>query len=303
MWRLPAIAYGDGNHPMWGPVTSTINWCEEDYIVTTYCAELINSLTNLMFVYVSGKGIWNCIKHGHDPVFLATWISFLIVGLGSFLFHSTLWYSMQLVDELSMINTTLIMWFATFGHKQSKRFNWVLALFLISVLVTVASVYHYLGDPVFHQNVYAILTIIVIGRSWYQVHTCVKETSPEHYRNMRDMVLLGLASVGAAFILWNLDTIFCGHLRDVRRKIGMPWGFVLEGHAHWHLLTGLGGYFYITYGLYLRYVLDQRTDEYEFIWPSRLTALPCVRRRPGFVKGIRSVNGVNETDGASKKNL
>ena len=155
---------------------------------------------------------------------------------------------MQLVDELSMINTTLIMWFATFGHKQSRQFNWILAFFLISILIIVASVYHYLGDPVFHQNVYAILTIIVIGRSWYQVHTQVKETSPEHYRNMRDMVLLGLASVGTAFILWNLDTIFCRHLRDARRKIGMPWGFALEGHAHWHLLTGLGGYFYITYG-------------------------------------------------------
>lgn len=28
----------------------------------------------------------------------------------------------------------------------------------------------------------------------------------------------------------------------------MPWGFLLEGHAYWHLLTGLGGYYYITYG-------------------------------------------------------
>ena len=155
---------------------------------------------------------------------------------------------MQLVDELSMINTTLIMWFATFGHNQSRLFRILLALFLISTLVTVAGVYHYLGNPVFHQNVYALLTIIVIGRSWYQVQTKVKKTSLEHYTNMRDMVLLGLAAIGAAFTLWNLDTIFCGHITDVRRSIGMPWGFLLEGHAHWHLLTGLGGYYYITYG-------------------------------------------------------
>lgn len=230
--------------------------------------------------------------------------------------------SMQLVDELSMINTTLIMWFATFGHKQSVLFNWFLAIFLVSTLITVAGVYHYLGNPVFHQNAYAVLTVIVIGRSWYQVHTKVKTTSPEHYINMRDMVLLGLASVTAAFTLWNLDTIFCSPITSLRRQVGMPWGFLLEGHAYWHLLTGLGGYYYITYGkrfrrpyydpmtkflfmtgVYLRYVLDQRTDEYEFVWPSRFTSLPYISRRRGFVKGAMTANDMNGADGASKKNL
>lgn len=155
---------------------------------------------------------------------------------------------MQLLDELSMINTTLIMWFATFGHKRSRLFMWLLAITLASTFVFVAVIYHYLGDPVFHQNAYGILTGTVIGRSWYQVQTQVKNTSPDSYKSMRDMILLGLVSVAAAFILWNLDTIYCGQLIVARRYVGMPWGFFLEGHAYWHLLTGLGGYYIITYG-------------------------------------------------------
>lgn len=230
---------------------------------------------------------------------------------------------MQLLDELSMINTTLIMWFATFGHKQSRFFMSLLAMALASTFVVIAVIYHYLGDPVFHQNAYAILTATVIGRSWYQVQTQVKNTSPESYKSMRDMVLLGLVSVTAAFTLWNLDTIYCRHLIAARRRVGMPWGFLFEGHAYWHLLTGLGGYYYITYGkrckmrnvyattklmvfpigLYLRYVLDRRTNEYEFVWPSRFTSLPYIRRRVGFMKGAEFTSGMNGAAGTNKKNL
>ncbi|KAF8469040.1 ceramidase [Kalaharituber pfeilii] len=296
MWKLPSISYGEGFHPTWGPVTATINWCEEDYVVTTYCAELINSITNAMFIYVSAKGIWNCIGNDHSPVFLLTWISFLLVGLGSFMFHSTLWYSMQLVDELSMINTTLIMWFATFGHKKSRIYTWALGLMLFGILITVAGIYLYLEDPTFHQNAYAILTVIVLARSWYQVHTQIKHAAPEDYNNMRDMVLLGLGSVGLAFTLWSLDTMFCRNLILLRRQLGMPWGFLLEGHAHWHLLTGLGGYYYITYGVYLRYCLENRQNEYEFVWPSKFTSLPYVRKRKNVAKA--QANGTTD-----KKNL
>ena len=33
----------------------------------------------------------NCIKEGHDPIFFITFLGLLAVGVGSFLFHSTLW--------------------------------------------------------------------------------------------------------------------------------------------------------------------------------------------------------------------
>lgn len=57
-------------------------------------------------------------------------------------------------------------------------------------------------------------------------------------------------------------------------------------------------------GIYLRHCLDNRQDEYEFMWPSKLTSLPYVRRRPGYAQKSKqngaAANGIN---GTSKKNL
>lgn len=70
-----------------------------------------------MFIYLGIKGIRNCVKYDHDSVFLVAFIGCkntqhsrryslndfqdLLVGIGSFSFHSSLKYPMQLVDELN----------------------------------------------------------------------------------------------------------------------------------------------------------------------------------------------------------
>lgn len=41
-------------------------------------------------MYLAYKGIRSCIRNGHDSVFLVSFIGYLIVGSGSFFFHSTL---------------------------------------------------------------------------------------------------------------------------------------------------------------------------------------------------------------------
>jgi dihydroceramidase len=41
-------------------------------------------------MYLAAKGIRSCLKNGHDTVFLVTFVGYLLVGTGSFLFHATL---------------------------------------------------------------------------------------------------------------------------------------------------------------------------------------------------------------------
>jgi dihydroceramidase len=75
------------NGGYWDPRTSTVDWCESNYTVTKYCAEAINAFTNIIFFYLGLKGI---IKYRHDPILLTSYIGYLTVGIGSFLFHATL---------------------------------------------------------------------------------------------------------------------------------------------------------------------------------------------------------------------
>jgi dihydroceramidase len=87
---LPFISYPASKEGYWEPSTATINWCEEDYYATRYSAEIVNTLTNLLFIALGVKGIRNCLKYDHDNVFLVAFIGYIAVGSGSFAFHTTL---------------------------------------------------------------------------------------------------------------------------------------------------------------------------------------------------------------------
>ena len=53
-------------------------------------------------------------------------------------------------------------------------------------------------------------------------------------------------------------------------------------------MTGVGAYFYITWGIWLRHCLNGRQDEYELHWPRFMTSLPLIVRRHDINK---SANG------------
>ena len=102
------IPYREARDGFWGEQTSTLNWCEEvnnstprkllqiiclpaqDYNITFYCAEVVNTVTNLIFMWLGFKGLRNVIKYSHDRVFILAFLGYIVVGLGSMAFHATL---------------------------------------------------------------------------------------------------------------------------------------------------------------------------------------------------------------------
>ncbi|KAK6582361.1 hypothetical protein PZA11_004769 [Diplocarpon coronariae] len=329
---LPSIKYPPArpDEGFWNPITSTINWCEEDYYATIYSAEIINTLTNLLFIWLGVKGIRNCLRYGHDSIFVVSFCGYLLVGSGSFAFHSTLKCRgprrledtatdscadpMQLLDELSMIYTATIMCYATFSFSQSRAVRILLGVGLagLAVFITVCTAprarpnqstdqsqlyYHYLQDPDFHQNAFALILIVIMARSTYVMEVNIRPTLKEKYgmksrksaasgpltasersandrrdmeilRNMWLMVTLGLAIFLGGFGIWNLDNAFCSTIRRWRHQVGLPWGIVLEGHGWWHLMTGVGAYYYVVWAIWLRHCLNERQDEFVLSWPS-----------------------------------
>lgn len=185
------------------------------------------------------------------------------VNAGLIRFCVSLLDPMQLVDELSMIYTTCLMCYATFSYSKSRQYAFVLALGLVSLAIFITLYYHYLQDPTFHQNAYAILTAVVLARSMYVMEFSLRpsltqheeqhklrynrsmtaeETTTSQSEDRRDakilasmwvMIACGLGTFLTGFGIWQLDNEYCSTIRSWRREIGLPWGVILEGHGWW----------------------------------------------------------------------
>jgi len=304
-FKLPSIPYPPArpDEGYWAPVTASLNWCEEDYYATLWSAEIVNTLTNLLFMGLGVKGLINCFKYQHDRIFVVSFIGYLLVGTGSFFFHSTLKYPMQLVDELSMIYTASLMCYATFSFSQSSIFRLGLGVGLLSLSVFITIYYHYLQEPLFHQNAFAILTAVVLFRSMYVMEVNIRPSfkartresknsrdplteSERAAKNRRDeeiigemwrMVAVGLTIFLSGFGIWALDTKYCSNLRRWRREVGLPWGILLEGHGWWHVMTGVGSYYYIVWAIWLRHCLNEEQGEYTLKWSGIFSLPECIK--------------------------
>ncbi|KKK20611.1 hypothetical protein ARAM_000156 [Aspergillus rambellii] len=270
MRLIPFIPYPPAKDGFWEPVTSTLNWCEEDYYATKYAAEIINTLTNLLFMLLGVQGILSCRRHGHDSIFQIAYYGYLLNLLGAF---------------------------------------------LAGLAIFITLYYHYLQDPLFHQNAYALLTTVVVLRSMYTMEVTLRPSlrhtteedrlarqkqglpvlskEQQQYENARDlknlnlmwfMVAYGLGMFLGGFGIWNLDNHFCTKIRGWRREVGLPWGIFLEGHGWWHLMTGIGAYLYIVWGIWLRHCLNKRQEEYHLWWP-HIWNIPEVIRTSSTMNG------------------
>lgn len=248
--------------PFWGPPTSTIDWCEENYLFSPYIAEIVNSFTNAMFILLAFHHIYSTFRNKHAKLYIFISIGFACVGIGSFMFHSTLQYEHQLMDELPMVWVTAIPFGHLFAWEKPEPYHsmWIYG----NLLATVAFTYIYIfvfRDPEFHQVYYALLNFALI----YKTYLVTQEVIPDKKLRIRQykLLALGLALFAFGFFIWNLDNIYCSSLRSWRRTIGLPLGILLEGHGWWHIFTGFGIYYFIAYNMLLSTFMQGKADQYE----------------------------------------
>ncbi|XP_052826729.1 alkaline ceramidase 3-like [Octopus bimaculoides] len=229
----------------WGTVTSTIDWCEENYVVTEYIAEFWNTISNLVMIIPPVFLAVLALRQKLEMRLLMCNISLLMVGVGSWCFHMTLLYSMQLLDELPMIWGTsfLVYSFAEIssppGH-QNRR----LQIFLFIYCVVVTAVYLSIKNPVFHEFAYGLLVVSLVVFAMKVIRKC------EH--NLI-LVISGMSIYLFGFLLWNIDNNFCPRIRSVRWNLG-TLGPISQLHAWWHLLAGIGTYLAIIFCIHTRYL-------------------------------------------------
>jgi dihydroceramidase len=74
----------------WGPVTSTMELCEENYARSSYIAEFYNTLSNAPCILLALIGLVNALRQRFEKRFSVLHISNMILSIGSIIFHATL---------------------------------------------------------------------------------------------------------------------------------------------------------------------------------------------------------------------
>lgn len=192
----------NNNDGIWSPHTATIDWCEANYEVTKYIAEFWNTVSNLVMILLPLYGLYWAWTHSEyarrhssqsRPLFVVPAsiilcnLGLVLVGVGSWLFHMTLLYPAQLLDEIPMIfgsafliyaNYDIIMQSVAIERGKNWRPKNFVQKFLKSKLIVLALiavycaafVYVYLfvwKNPIFHEIAYAIMVFVIIGTFFF----------------------------------------------------------------------------------------------------------------------------------------
>ncbi|KAJ7654827.1 ceramidase [Mycena rosella] len=232
-----------------GPTTATLDWCEANYQFSYYIAEMANTFSNLITIAFAAYGCFLSTSQYLPHRFLFGYIGIGLVGLGSFWFHSTLQFQAQLADELPMIYVTSTTLWLLFDHQSGFTFESTRTR-LLTVATAIFNVvftwtYYINRNPVYHQVVFGILLFSITFRIYYllTLSSAGKRVPADKRSAISKLFGLGVAQFTFAFILWNLDNIFCDTLTRWKVAVGWPLAFLLEGHSWWHVFTASGTYF------------------------------------------------------------
>ncbi|KAI1174968.1 ceramidase [Nemania sp. FL0916] len=224
----------------WSPPTSSANFCEEDYAVSKYVAEFINTLTNLAYVifalqYMYGPGSRGFLAPKLD--FIS--VSLLILGIASFLFHGSLLHSLQYGDELAMLGLVWSMLQGLLTVRHSSGYDRFINASLAIVFPPFAIFYLWTGKIIYHVSGFALAVAIIIARGVYLFYWREPGFPESKVAEWRIRGRIALILLGVAYFLWHVDLELCAQLRDLRGRLGLPWAWLLEMHGWWHILTAL----------------------------------------------------------------
>lgn len=256
----------------WGIPTSTIDWCEENYVVSPFIAEALNTVTNSVFIALAAFAIYHSYINHLELRFQLLALGFMLVGVGSWCFHMTLRYEYQLLDELPMIYATCIPFWSVFSEFKDRKGSLMVGVGIFSAANLLTLIYLHFKNPTIHQAAYGLLNAGIIFKSYSLAKAHVKDQKA--IKQLNKTMIWGIVLFLFGYFLWNCDIHLCSHVRATRRNWGMPYGFVLEGHGWWHIFTGAGVYFYLVYEEYLRCFLTGTEQFFEFKW---IFGLPVVQ--------------------------
>ncbi|XXH01641.1 hypothetical protein Hte_008001 [Hypoxylon texense] len=217
------------------------SFCEEDYVVSIYVAEFINSLTNFAYVYFALRYMYARGPRGSRGIFAPRTdfmsISLLVLGVCSFLFHASLRQTLQFADELGML---LLAWALLQGLLTGRRpegSDRLVNVILAIVFPLFGAFYVWTGKIIYHASAFILMVVFMTIRGHHLFYFRQPAFPADRLNVWRAGGRKALALLIVGYILWNIDLELCAELRSLRESVGLPWAWLFELHGWWHILT------------------------------------------------------------------
>lgn len=228
----------------WEPHSSSVDFCERNYVWSPYVAEFHNTWSSLIIAWMGLIGMLygNPLKEWNVTVMF---FILFVIGMGSVALHSTLHWFPQSSDEVPMLWQALSLLYVLVLCQYDDSVQQGLGVAYLFILVAIIQTYIYYV----HQQIYFVFLVSMIlytaaviiwsGCLLYQNY------SDHHLRIIWFSSLICFVAIG--FMLWILDMNLCESLLPVYQVFG---GATL--HILWHIFAGLGTYLLISFFIVYR---------------------------------------------------
>jgi len=212
---------GGPSSGVWGLHTAPIDWCEQNYAVTTFITEFWNTVSCIFYVVAAlAAGVNVCFNHAlplakTPRLYQVYWIALLLTGIWSAVFHATLWWWGQKLDEL-WENITLLA-LVYMGFEQNMGVAFIHGILCSAGVVLIPEVF---------TELHVAASVAALLHVSYRIAKSHKVLQP----------LVSRAAIHgvAGFSCWLVDKTACGVFFRVLQ--------LLQLHAWWHLFTALALY-------------------------------------------------------------
>jgi len=281
-FRGSAIPVGNQGH--WGDITSSVDWCELNYMFSQYIAEFWNSTSPFSMVLV---GLFGIVLHYKllEKRFLLAFFFVSVLGVGSVLFHGSLKHETQMLDELPMLYAAFTTTYILLENKDKPVFgSWLAPSLVAWSIITSCATFFATGIwqfLMFHfsfgsAEFFSLYRIYTIYSKWQQssntedekvsssaqlqqqlVTTGYEKSKASHIvqtiqQDIKILFKRGMSAYGIGLFVWQFDLRYCELLQVWWPEwSGLPNP---QFHAWWHVCVSTGFYFLITLSAYDRQI-------------------------------------------------
>lgn len=255
------------NNGYWGDPDAEFDWCEYNYYFQPYIAEIWNTLTGFTYIIMGiilYRYYYNLLtmKHHININNLLNLIIILIaLGIGTCLYHATLRYKMQLLDEFPMY-FLLCYGCTTMYVRCSNKSN----LYNISLIFSsfMCCMLWFTKRSDFIHEIFRILMTVTFAIYFVYIFYVGAIVSSKCKDKECEIIfdqcyIIWILSI----IFWFIENCFCSYIW---------WLPYINFHGTiWHLGAGLGIYYFFTmcliFMLVQNYSFKIKIDRFLFIFP------------------------------------